>query len=154
MVPVGLVPSRRQQRKRKTIAETQNLPHHQDNWPPCVRQGPPPGPGQAVPGGSRIPRTGGGRHHLPFRFAMVVAAAHGPQERRVVAALRRLPPTQSGDDTRRLPPPQHPRPLQQVARLQVLLLHRLSEGLPSDTDGSPGHCQNGDHNAVWFVRVL
>jgi hypothetical protein len=59
---------------------------------------------------------------------MVVATAHGPQERRVMAALRRLPPIQPGDDTRPLPPPQHPRPLQQAARLQVLLLHRLGEG--------------------------
>jgi hypothetical protein len=84
---------------------------------------------------------------------MVVAAAHGLQEGRGMAALRRLPPTQPGDDTRLLPPPQHPRPLQQAARLQVLLLHRLGEGLPSDTDGSPGHCRNGDHHAVWFVRV-
>ncbi len=38
---------------------------------------------------------------------------------------------------RPLPPTQHPRPLQQAARLQVLLLHRPGEGLPSDTDGCP-----------------
>jgi hypothetical protein len=43
--------------------------------------------------------------------------------------------------------------LQQATRLQVLLLHRLGEGLPSDTDGGPGHRQNGDHHAVRFVRV-
>ncbi len=49
----------------------------------------------------------------------------------------RLPPAQPGDNTQPLPPPQHPRPLQQAAWLQALLLHRLGEGLPSDTDGSP-----------------
>ncbi len=70
-----------------------------------------------------------------------------------MAALRRLPPTQPGDDTRPLPPPQHPRPLQQAAQLQVLLLHRLGKGLPSNTDGGPGRCQNGDHHAVRFVQV-
>ncbi len=58
-----------------------------------------------------------------------------------MAALRRLPPTQPGDDTRPLPSAQHPRPLQQAAQLQVLLLHRLGEGLPSNTDGGPGRRQ-------------
>jgi hypothetical protein len=125
----------RWRRKRKTIAEAQDTPHHRDDRPPRVCQGPPPGPGQAAPGGSRVPGTGGGQHHPPFRFALVVAAAHGPQEGRVVAALRRLPPTQPGDDTRPLPPPQHPRPLQQAAQLQVLFLLGLGEGLPSNTDG-------------------
>jgi hypothetical protein len=79
-------------------------------------------------------------HHPPFRFAMVVATAHVPQERRVVAPLRQLLPTQPGNDTRPLPPTQHLRPLQQAARLQVLLLHRPGEGLPSDMDGCPRRC--------------
>jgi hypothetical protein len=70
-----------------------------------------------------------------------------------VAPLRRLLLTQPGDNTRPLPPTQHPRPLQQAARLQVLLLHRPGEGLPSDTDGCPRRHQNGDHHAVQFVRV-
>ncbi len=69
-----------------------------------------------------------------------------------IISLWRLPPAQPGDDTRPLPPPQHPQPLQQAARLQVLLLHRLGEGLP-DTDGGPGHRQDGDHYALRFVRV-
>jgi hypothetical protein len=71
-----------------------------------------------------------------------------------MAALWQLPPTQPGDDTRLLPPPQHPRPLQQAARLQVLLLHRLGEGLPSDTDGSPGHRQNGNHPPFGLFKYL
>jgi hypothetical protein len=25
------------------------------------------------------------------------------------------------------------------------------EGLPSDTDGTPGHSENGDYNHVWLV---
>jgi hypothetical protein len=107
-IPAGLVPNHSRRRERQTVAEAQNPPHHRDDGPPCVRQGPPPGPGQAVQGGSRVPRAGGGGHHLPFRFAMVIAAAHGTQEGRVMAALRRLLPTQPGDDTRPLPPPQHP----------------------------------------------
>jgi hypothetical protein len=57
-------------------------------------QGPPPGPGQAAQGGGRIPWAGGGGHYPPFRFAVVFAAAHGTQEGRVMAALRRLPPAQ------------------------------------------------------------
>ncbi len=51
-VPVGFVPCHRRRRERKTIAETQDPQHHQDDWPPCVHQGPPPGPGQAAPGRS------------------------------------------------------------------------------------------------------
>jgi hypothetical protein len=58
---------------------------------------------------------------------------------------------QPGNNTRPLPPTQHPGPLQQAARLQVLLLHRPGEGLPSDTDGCPRRHQNGDHHAVQFV---
>jgi hypothetical protein len=85
-IPAGLVPNHRRRRKRQTVAEAQNLPQHRDDGPPCVRQGPPPGPGQAEQGGSGVPRAGGGGHHPPFRFAMVVAAAHGPQEGRVMAA--------------------------------------------------------------------
>ncbi len=108
MVPVGFVPSHCRQRERKTIAKTQDPPHHRDDGPPCVRQGLLPGPGQAAPGRSRAPPTGGGRHHPPIRFTLVVAPAHGPQERRVVTTLRRLPPTQPGDDTRLLSPSQHP----------------------------------------------
>jgi hypothetical protein len=99
MIPAGLVPNHRQRRKRQTVAEAQNPQHHRDDGPPCVRQGPPPGPGQAAQGRSRVPRAGGGEHHPPFRFAMVVAAAHGPQEGGVMAALLRLPPTQPGNDT-------------------------------------------------------
>jgi hypothetical protein len=152
-VPSGLIHNHRRQRKRQTVTEAQNPTHHRDDGPPCVRQGPPPGSRQAGQGRSRVPRAGGGGHHPPFRFAMVVAAAHGLQERRVMAALQRLSPTQPDNDTRPLPPPQHPRPLQQAARLQVLLLHRLGEGLSTDTDGSPGHRQNGDHHPVRFVRV-
>ncbi len=33
-VPVGFVPSHRQRRKRKTVPETQDTPHHQDEGPP------------------------------------------------------------------------------------------------------------------------
>jgi hypothetical protein len=68
-----------------------------------------------------------------------------------VASLQRLPLTQPGDATRPLPPTQHPRPLQQAAWLQILLLHRPGEGLPSDTDGCPRRRQNGHHHAVRFV---
>jgi hypothetical protein len=41
--------------KGKPDAEEQNPPHHRDVGPPCVRQGPPPGPGQAAQGRSRVP---------------------------------------------------------------------------------------------------
>ncbi len=84
---------------------------------------------------------------------MVVTAAHGPQERRVMAAMRRLTSPQPGHNPRLLPPTQHPGPVQQAKRLQVLLLHQTREGLPSDTHGTLGHSKNGDYNPFWPVLV-
>ncbi len=54
-VLVSFVPSHRRRRERKTIAKTQDSPHNRDNGPSCIRQGPPPWPGQAAPGRNRVP---------------------------------------------------------------------------------------------------
>jgi hypothetical protein len=57
-----------------------------------------------------------------------------------MASLRQLPPTQPGDDTRPLPPTQHPQPLQQATRLQVLLLQAggSSRASPADLNHPSG----------------
>ncbi len=68
-VPDSFVLSHRQRRKRKTIAETHDSPHHRDDGPPCVRQ-----PGQAMPGGSTVPAARGGGPRADVNWASAVCS--------------------------------------------------------------------------------